>query len=229
MGAVMISSNGGRTSDVFGAGSRVGPSAWLLQELRIVPEIIDEAAYHEPVEVIDHSALALAERERLVAEAYESGYIAGQLASASAAETQMRGMIDALRAAATQLIEAENGALGTLEDNLAALAVSVARQVIGREVRTSPEIIVDLVRLALTEFPVDQPLRIRINPLDLSTLSAATANAPIRIAPDREITWIADARIIPGGCVVEGRQRIIDGRVDTALERAYRSLTQAGT
>ena len=29
-----------------------------------------------------------------------------------------------------------------------------------------------------------------------------------------------------GGCLVEGRERIIDGRVDTSLERAYRSIGQ---
>jgi flagellar biosynthesis/type III secretory pathway protein FliH len=36
---------------------------------------------------------------------------------------------------------------------------------------------------------------------------------------------MADSRIQPGGCVVEGRERIIDGRVDTALERLYRQLS----
>lgn len=208
------------------------PSAWMLQELRVPVELVPEVHHHEtaePADEIDHAAVAAAEQDRLIAEAYESGFVAGQLASANAAETQMRTVVDAVRAAAKQLVASEEAALGSLEDNLAALAVSVARQVIGREVRTSPEIIVDLVRLALTEFPIDQPLRIRINPLDLSTLSAATGNASIRVAPDREVTWIADARIIPGGCMVEGRQRIIDGRIDTALERAYRSLTQAGT
>jgi flagellar biosynthesis/type III secretory pathway protein FliH len=28
-----------------------------------------------------------------------------------------------------------------------------------------------------------------------------------------------------GGCVIEGRDRIVDGRVDTALERIYRGLS----
>jgi flagellar biosynthesis/type III secretory pathway protein FliH len=39
------------------------------------------------------------------------------------------------------------------------------------------------------------------------------------------VRWLADARIQPGGCVVEGRERIVDGRVDTALERLYRKLS----
>jgi hypothetical protein len=39
-----------------------------------------------------------------------------------------------------------------------------------------------------------------------------------------EIRWISDVSILRGGCLMEGRERIIDGRVDTALERAYRGL-----
>jgi flagellar assembly protein FliH len=36
---------------------------------------------------------------------------------------------------------------------------------------------------------------------------------------------VADARIVRGGCVVEGRERIIDGRVDLALEQIFRKLS----
>lgn len=44
-------------------------------------------------------------------------------------------------------------------------------------------------------------------------------------AEGREAAWHADPLVEPGGVVVEGRDRIIDGRVDTALERVYRRLT----
>ena len=42
----------------------------------------------------------------------------------------------------------------------------------------------------------------------------------------RDVRWVADAHIARGGCLVEGRERIIDGRVDTSLERAYRTMGQ---
>ena len=214
-----------------GMGSYAGgsPLAWSPQELRGAGETIANPVAVDTLSAEDAAAHEEAERARLASEAYDAGYMAGQLASANAAALQMSGLMDALRAAASQLTAMEATAIADLEENLAALAVSVARQIISREVRTSPDIIADLVRLALTEFPIEQPLRIRVNPLDLSSLSASTNGAPIRIAPDREITWLADARVLPGGCLVEGRVRIIDARVDTALERAYRALTQLGS
>ena len=43
----------------------------------------------------------------------------------------------------------------------------------------------------------------------------------------REVRWIPDASIGRGGCVVEGPERIVDGRLESALERVYRRITDA--
>jgi flagellar assembly protein FliH len=112
-------------------------------------------------------------------------------------------------------------------ENIATLAVTVARHIVGRELRTDAASVADLVKRALAEFPIDQPMRVRVNPHDLSLLShpTPTGGDPAPIAPNRDVRWLADSRIQPGGCVVEGRERIVDGRVDTALERIYRKLT----
>jgi flagellar assembly protein FliH len=114
-----------------------------------------------------------------------------------------------------------------LEENIAALAVIVARQIIGREVTLAANLVADLVRRALTEFPIDQSVRIRVHPLDLSvmTLNASTTDAAPITGP-RDASWLADARVARGGCMIEGRDRIVDGRVDTALERAYHRMAQ---
>jgi flagellar biosynthesis/type III secretory pathway protein FliH len=42
------------------------------------------------------------------------------------------------------------------------------------------------------------------------------------------VRLVADTSVIRGGCLTEGRERIIDGRIDSALERVYRSLAQVG-
>ncbi len=41
----------------------------------------------------------------------------------------------------------------------------------------------------------------------------------------RPLRWMADERVERGGCLIEGRERIVDGRVDMALERIYRALS----
>lgn len=173
------------------------------------------------------AALANAERERELDAVRAEGYHAGRADGAQAESARLHTAIAAAESALAQVRESEARWQANVAENVAALAVAVARHVVGRELRTDTATVADLVRRALAEFPIDQPMRIRVHPHDLSLLSAPTATdgEPVPIAPNRDVRWMADSRITPGGCVVEGRERIIDGRVDTALERIYRRLS----
>jgi flagellar biosynthesis/type III secretory pathway protein FliH len=42
----------------------------------------------------------------------------------------------------------------------------------------------------------------------------------------REVRISADPNVMRGGALIEGRERIVDGRVDTALERVFRAISQ---
>ena len=209
---------------------------WALEEL-LEPLPEPGAAVADPAEqdaLVEAIAIANAEREqaeaeereRLVAEAYERGFADGrdqgrEIESARLADAvrAAEGVLDELRAGEARWMEA-------IEENLCALAVGVARQILGREPH-DVEATAELVRRALTEFPIDQPLAIRVNPTDLAQLSVARGpdGEPISITSGREARWVADPNIQPGGCLIEGRDRIVDGRVDTALERLYRRLS----
>jgi flagellar biosynthesis/type III secretory pathway protein FliH len=168
------------------------------------------------------------ERERLVSEAYERGYEEGRREGEIAEAARLRHALKLTEEALDQLREGEIRGAGAIEENICALAVAVARQLVGRELGGDAEGVLDLVRRALAEFPVDQPIRIRVNPQDLSVIEShgeEPGTAMAATTRGREARWVADARLAPGGCVVEGRERIVDGRVDTALERIYRRLT----
>ncbi len=171
-----------------------------------------------------------AERDRLVAEAYAQGYEEGR---AEGEEAEAARLAHAVRAAGDALEELRAGEVrwaGTIEENVCALAVAVARHVLGRELKEDPEAVAELVRRALAEFPVDQPLRVRVNPTDLAAITALREpdGTPAAVTQGRDAHWLADPQVQPGGCLVEGRDRIVDGRVDTALERLYRRLTYTG-
>ena len=135
----------------------------------------------------------------------------------------MRGMSPMRAAMRLRSIDLRQATVRALERGVD--ATIVARQIVAREVTTSPEIITELVRRTLTEFPIDQALRIRVNPMDLSMLTANSQDKQ-PLTGSRETSWFADPRIVRGGCLVEGRDRIIDGRVDAALERAYHHMAQ---
>ena len=170
----------------------------------------------------DEAAMRGRELARARAEAFEKGRQEGEEAEAARLRSTLMAATEALDA----VRENEERWVGAMEENIAALAVSVARHIVDRELGIDADVTRALVRRALDTFPIDQPVRIRVNPTDLAVMGTFpdVGSSTAIGAPKRDAHWLADARILPGGCVVEGRERIIDGRVDTALERVYRRI-----
>jgi len=201
------------------------PSRWS-------PDDIASVAWPGPSAQRVETKVDTAERERQeieqrVEQARADGYASGRRDGEAAEASRLRSAVAAMEVALDTIRSSEAKWQECVNENIAALSVTVARHIVGREVTSDTSTIADLVKRALAEFPIDQPMRVRVNPHDLSLLSLPTSDdgAPVPIAPNRDVRWLADSRIQPGGCVVEGRERIIDGRVDTALERLYRKLS----
>ena len=190
----------------------------LPAQVRTAPAVTDSAAA---------AVAAVDQRAALIDDAYARGLADGAQRSASVAQQHVRDAVAVLAEVTEKMREVASLGPSILEENIAAVAVIVARQIVAREVSLEPALVADLVRRALTEFPIDQSVRIRVHPLDLSMLTlnvGVSEMGPITGA--RDVSWLADARVARGGCLVEGRDRIIDGRVDSALERAYHRMAQ---
>lgn len=176
-------------------------------------------------EVRDPAVDAATLHAREVAEAYALGFEEGRREGEQTEQARLRNSLRSVVDALDVIRASEERWNGALEENIGALACAIARHIVDREIAADPELVSRLVKRAVAEFRIDQPVRVRVNPNDLSIIeaNADTANAEAGEAA-RDVHWIGDPRIASGGCVVEGRERIVDGRVDTALERAYRRI-----
>ncbi|WP_310572168.1 FliH/SctL family protein [Gemmatimonas sp.] len=167
----------------------------------------------------DFQARLAVERSRSEAAAYSRGRADGERAARAGVDEEIASAMALLSEALNNVQLHESRWVSNAEENIAAIAVMVARHIVQREVNADPSFVRDVVQSAMAQYPLDQEITIRINPEDLNACRAS-----IEEAGRREIRWISDASILRGGCLMEGRERIIDGRVDTALERAYRTL-----
>ena len=158
------------------------------------------------------------------ARGYEQGFRAGEFAEAA----RLRSAVEAVDGALTSIQQEAARWIGNAEENIAALAVTVARQLLARELTCEPGLVVKLVQEALREFPVSERLRIRMNSADLHVVARALESDE-RALGGRTIRWNSDPRLSPGSCVIEGNERIVDGRVDAGLERLYRRLSNAAS
>jgi len=203
------------------------PLQWHLEELEL-----DAAPFGGPIAshtpAAHHDSVHFAHQQALD-DAFSQGFDAGREAGATAEKARLESAHTAVISLLVELREREARWTDRLEENLCALSIAVGRQLFDAELQAAPAHATSLVRRALAEFPIDQPVSIRVNPSDLASITAAAVaeggQGPLNRA---DAMWIPDARVGLGGCVIEGRDRIVDGRVDTALERIYRRLTGTG-
>jgi flagellar assembly protein FliH len=197
---------------------------WRIGEVSAIPV----ALVDDDPPPLDPVAVEKARHEKEIHDAYTLGFDEGRHEGEHAEQMRLRNALAAAEESIEVLRAGEERWQGMIEENICALATAIARHIIDREVADNPEVIQKLVRRALGEFPIDHPVRVRVNPTDMQIILSHGGQAALDTltgTPPREAHWIPDSRIAPGGCVVEGRDRIIDGRVDTALERIYRRLT----
>lgn len=199
-------------------------TAWFPDELQFVADIAAHRSVSDAADALDAASRREAmEREAAIAAAYSRGFEEGREAGEDAEAARFRTASQSVSEALAQISARERVFTENLRDNLCALATAIARHVIGRELAADPQLVEQLVHRALEVFPIDQPVRVRVNPVDLAALATSGGSHPQ--LSHRESIWMPDPQVAPGGCIVEGRERIVDGRVDTALERAYRRIT----
>ena len=158
--------------------------------------------------------------------AYRQGRLEGEEAGRLRARQELKSVLASVQKVLAELRGSRETWMSRLEENLIALSTAVARQLLGRELQTSPDAIRELVLKAAATFPRDQAVRVRMHPTDLARLGDGGDGVPsVDVVGGRDARWIADEEIVPGGYVIEGPQRIADGRVDEALERVFRELT----
>jgi flagellar biosynthesis/type III secretory pathway protein FliH len=162
------------------------------------------------------------ERSRIEAEAYARGVADGERIATDNARARVSELLSSLSSAIDSIRIHESRWVGNAEENVAALAVGVARHIVQREIVMDASSVQALVQRAIAQFPLDQTVTVRLNPDDHALCASITEGR----AKSGDVQWIPDAHIDRGGCLVEGRERIIDGRVDTALERLYRTISQ---
>src|SRR5262249_53451434 len=112
-----------------------GAAAWSLTDLSAAATASGSNA----------AAMSAEERAALIEEGYASGYADGQKHGTEAAQARVSQALALIDKITVDVQATASLAPSMLDENVAALAVIVARQIVAREVATSSEVIADLV------------------------------------------------------------------------------------
>lgn len=160
---------------------------------------------------------------------YAEGFAQGQAQATLEAQRQMADFVaNQGRQAAqnfTQLFVCAQAQLADAEQVMAQgvleLACELARQVMRHELSVNPNALQPVIREALGLLVAEsKSAMIRLNPLDFEVLEE-TMRAEF---PSMSLTFLADATISRGGCLVESAGTVVDGTVDKRWRRAIATL-----
>lgn len=136
--------------------------------------------------------------ERGIAEGREKGYAEGIDSGTKMAEQALAAQAERLAAIVMRLSAPITALDRTVEEAVAALALEVARCVIGSETSHSRDYLVQLIRQAIAKVPIEMgALRVVLNPADLEIIRA--------LAPEIEgggAALVGDAIVEAGDCLV---------------------------
>lgn len=156
------------------------------------------------------------------AEGYQSGY--GEGLTAARDELLSRAQyLDQILEYLRQPLERLDS---TVEEELARLATEIARQLVRRELRTSPGEIVAVVREAVALLPIGNPeLELHLHPEDAQLIRDA-----LSMGQDGEPMWkmLEDPSISRGGCVVHTELSRIDATIEKRLGAVIASVLGDG-
>lgn len=162
-------------------------------------------------------------REQELDAAYRRGRAEGEQTAHARARRELETAVASARSVVREVREAREAWSRVLGENLAALATAVATHMVQRELTGDPGLHRDLVHQAMAAFPVHSSVRVRLHPADLAAVASVAGDAGDG-AEGRKVDWVGDEEIQRGGCLLEGPERIVDGRVDEALKRIFQEL-----
>lgn len=152
--------------------------------------------------------------EKIQAQAYEEGFAKGRRDGMAQFGKESRHRIAALDTILTSLTIPLEQVDDSLARQVAELAMTVARQLIRRELKTDPGEVVAAAREALSVFPAEaKDVRLHLNPDDVKLVNDALT------LENQQISWriIADPLISRGGCELRSDRAELDATVESRM------------
>jgi flagellar assembly protein FliH len=168
------------------------------------------------------------ELEDVERRAYDEAFAKGREAGLAAARGEMQPQIDKLKNQVARL----DAVLGTLsrplqemdaqvEDQLVHLALTVARQLVRRELRIDPAQVIAIIRETVALLPATtRDVRVHLHPEDAAIVREKLATP----TADRAWSIVEDPVMTRGGCRVTTDTAQIDARLETRINSLITEL-----
>lgn len=182
------------------------------------PSLDSPVSDHDPFQVGDSGAaqpIVAAALEQLQQDAYAEAYALGLTEGRAAGRQESATQMARWAALIEELTEPWKAVDGRVEAELVRLVQALVRQLLERELRSSPEILLDWVRAGLAALPSDADrVEIRMHPED-----AVWVRDQLEENPRWRI--VEDDQFARGACRIRGADAQVDAGLDSRLAAAF--------
>lgn len=150
--------------------------------------------------------------------AYEKGFAAGEeaghilgLRKLDPTEKILVNLIEAVNHLKTEILE-------ETKEDIFTIALAIAERIIGQTIHKNPEIIQSNIQKAIKKIGKTEKLVIRLHTEDLEILTRDADDVIHTQNKNIAFRFEADTSLSPGDYIVEGEERMIDGRQKNQLK-----------
>lgn len=186
----------------------------IVEEARRKAQQIVGEAQEEAKRLIDEIRLHASMAHK---EAMEKGIEEGREEGRRLGREEYQKLFDTARDMYQQAIRERERLLASAETELARLSIKVAERIIGQEVRSAGEVIMGVVRQALSGIKDREEVLIRVSPDDYHIVNADRTSLARLVEGMKNFELVVDGKVEAGGCIIETNLGNIDARLSTQL------------
>ncbi len=159
------------------------------------------------------------------AEGYQTGYAKGYAEGMEIGRHALDQEVANVQAIAQAAAQARQELLASLEGEVVALALAIAKKIIGEEAARNGDVIAYTVQKAIRQLGQRSSYRIRLNPQDAQHLMERWKTTEALGGAEWEL--VPDERISPGGCILESGAGSVDARLDIQFDLIQKAFLEA--
>lgn len=160
-------------------------------------------------------------------EAYEKGFTQGEKAGKELGEKKFEAVVKSFTEVWEEVKRLKEKLYQESEQELVELVLTVARNVIQREISTDRTVIVHIIRSALRYVADQEEIKIRLHPSDLQFASDCKKEM---VEGMHKVIFEGDEKIARGNAVIESGRGVIECGIESHLQKLEEALRiQAGT
>ena len=199
----------------------------LTTERDIVSYDLPKVANPETGESLGGGRLTPAEREAIEREAFVKGFAAGEESGRELAMKAVDATTQTLARLITELTEMKDLLRKQAEVDLLKISIAISRRVIRQKLSQNPEVVMEYIHEAIKKIGHAETVLIRIHPQYLDRLTEERAKLMGLVDGTKWLRFEPDIKLMPGECVVETPDRIVDARLDSQLGIIEQKLNKA--